>query len=164
MVRDLDLAEPNVADARRLEVVADGLPLFGAAQLAIDTTIVSTLHANGEARRVMRMGSRKERTHPKLVGRPRRARLVVLGVEVGGRWSKEKQSFLSSAARASARSERPLVQKRMDRRDDSSGVLVVLHGGASRGDVSARAPKCVRATRRPTTWNGISDTQVWIRD
>ena len=51
MVRDLCYAEPNVADARKLEVVFDGLPLFGRAQLAIDTIIVSTLHANGEARR-----------------------------------------------------------------------------------------------------------------
>ena len=39
-------------DARRLEVVADGLPLFGGAHLAVDTTIVSTLHANGVPRRV----------------------------------------------------------------------------------------------------------------
>ena len=33
MVRVLDLAVPNAADARRLEVVVDGLPLFGGAQL-----------------------------------------------------------------------------------------------------------------------------------
>ena len=29
MVRDLDLAGPHVADTRRLEIVVDGLPLFG---------------------------------------------------------------------------------------------------------------------------------------
>ena len=51
MVRDLDLAAPNMFDARRLEVVVDGLPLFGGVQLAVDTTMVSALHANGEARR-----------------------------------------------------------------------------------------------------------------
>ena len=39
MVRDLDRAEPHVADTRRLEVVADGLPLFGWSQLAIDTRL-----------------------------------------------------------------------------------------------------------------------------
>ena len=44
VVRDLDLAAPNVGDARRLEVVVDGLPLFGGAQLAVDTTLVSALH------------------------------------------------------------------------------------------------------------------------
>ena len=40
MVGDLDLSVPNAADARRLEVVVDGLPLFGGAQLAVDTTLV----------------------------------------------------------------------------------------------------------------------------
>ena len=47
MVRDLDLVQ-FAGDAQRLEVVADGLSLFGGAQLAIDTTLVSALHANGE--------------------------------------------------------------------------------------------------------------------
>ena len=51
LVRDLDLAEPNAVDGRRLEVVGYGSPLFGGAQLAIDTTLVSTLHANGLPRR-----------------------------------------------------------------------------------------------------------------
>ena len=37
LVRDMDLPEPGVADARRLEVVV-GLPLRGGAQLAVDTT------------------------------------------------------------------------------------------------------------------------------
>ena len=94
IVRDLDLAEPNAADTRSLEIVADGLPLFGGTQLAIDTTTVSTLHANGAARRVHEDGAAleatrraKERRYPELVGRPGRARLVVLGVEVCGRWS-----------------------------------------------------------------------------
>ena len=36
-LRDLDLDVHNAGDARRLEVVADGLPLFGGAQLAVDT-------------------------------------------------------------------------------------------------------------------------------
>ena len=35
MIRDSDLTQPGVADARRLKVVADGLPLFGGAQLAV---------------------------------------------------------------------------------------------------------------------------------
>ena len=33
MVRDMDLAAPSPGDAPRLEIVADGLPLFGGAQL-----------------------------------------------------------------------------------------------------------------------------------
>ena len=38
LVRDLDLVPQGRPDSRRLEVVADGLPLFHGAQLAIDTT------------------------------------------------------------------------------------------------------------------------------
>ena len=37
LVRDMDLPVPNARDARRLENVADGLPLFGGVQLAVDT-------------------------------------------------------------------------------------------------------------------------------
>ena len=50
LVRDMDLPEPGVADARRLEVVVDGLPLRGGAQLAV-TTLVCALHADGTRRR-----------------------------------------------------------------------------------------------------------------
>ena len=35
-------------DARRIEVIAEGLPAFHGAQLAIDTTLVSPLRADGE--------------------------------------------------------------------------------------------------------------------
>ena len=122
MVRDLDLVEPNAADTRRLEVVADGLPLFGGAQLAIDTTIVSTLHANGAARRFHEDGAALEaarrvkgRRYPDFVGRPGRARLVGVGRGgLCGRWSLETKSFLSSLARAKARLEWPLMRKRAE--------------------------------------------------
>ena len=46
MIRDMDLGVP-IIDGRQVEVVADGLPLFGGVQLAIDTTLVSTLHCDG---------------------------------------------------------------------------------------------------------------------
>ena len=36
LVRDLDLLVPNVHDGRRLEIVAEGLPLFGGVQLVVD--------------------------------------------------------------------------------------------------------------------------------
>ena len=48
--RDFDMAELNGADVRRLEVVIDGLPLFGGAQFVVDTTLVRTLHTNGVSR------------------------------------------------------------------------------------------------------------------
>ena len=34
-------------DNRRLEVVVDGLPLYGGCQFAIDTTLVCCMHCNG---------------------------------------------------------------------------------------------------------------------
>ena len=111
-VRDMDLANHENLDGRRLEVVADGLPLHGGAQLAIDTTMVSPLHSNGVARRGAsdRKGlalevahKRKEMTYPELAGEGGRARLVVLATEVGGRWSSEAAQFLSSLAWAKTR-------------------------------------------------------------
>ena len=111
-VRDLDLAEPNRLDGRRLEVVADGLPLHGGAQLAIDTTMVSPLHRDGTARsgaantngKALEIARRrKERTYPELAGEGGRAKLIVLGAEVGGRWSTETAQFLSSLAWAKVR-------------------------------------------------------------
>ena len=103
-MRDLDLGHPDVADGRRLEVVVDGLPIFGGAQLAVDTTLVCALHRDGTpvgraaetdgvALGVARR--RKERRYNELLGRRARAKLVVLAVEVGGRWSEETRTFLS---------------------------------------------------------------------
>ena len=95
MVRDMDLGLPHAHDSRRLEIVADGLPLFSGMQLAVDTTLVSPLHCGGSARpdaaqidgAVLTVARRKkERTYPELMGPHARARLVVLAGEVGGRW------------------------------------------------------------------------------
>ena len=82
-IRDLDVAVPNALGGPRLEVVADGLPLFGGAQLAVDTTLVFTLHADGSPHRhaadmdgavLTTARRRKERTCPELVGPESRAR------------------------------------------------------------------------------------------
>ena len=56
---------------------------------------------------------RKERRY-QLVGPRSRARLVVLAVEVGGRWSAETSSFLAQFAKAKSRQETPLLQKRAE--------------------------------------------------
>ena len=91
-IRDMDLGMHDTFDGRRLEVLADGLPLHGGAQLAIDTTMVSPLHRNGVALRgaASRPGvalklarRRKELTYPELASDGGRARLVVLAAEVG---------------------------------------------------------------------------------
>ena len=97
-VQDMDLAAPNQLDNRRIEVVVDGLPLFHGAQLAVDTTLVSPLRrdgtphprcANVDCAALDTARRRKETTYPELHGRNGRTRLVVLGAEVGGRWSDE---------------------------------------------------------------------------
>ena len=76
-VRDLDLLAPSVHDARRLEIIAEGLPMFGEAQLAVDTTLVAAHHCDGTARpgsatrdgAAMAVARRwKEATYRELVG------------------------------------------------------------------------------------------------
>ena len=76
MVRDVDLSQVPGVDGRRLEVVAEGLSLFGGAQLAIDATLVSALRGDGIARvgahtpgaALKAARKRKERTYPELAG------------------------------------------------------------------------------------------------
>ena len=116
-------------------VVVDGLPLFGGAQLAVDTTLVSTLHADGSTRRraadedgVALAAARRVKETPSW---PRaRARLVC----VSGRWS------VSLLARAKARCEVWLLQHRLNRLLPSCTVVcAVVHSflelpGASGAD------------------------------
>ena len=113
-VRDLDLAQHNRFDGRRLEVVTDGFTLWQAAQLAIDGTMVSPVRSDGTARpredgaALKESRRRMERTYPERAGDGGRARLVVLGAEVDGKWSAETAQLLSALAKARAR-EVPLV-------------------------------------------------------
>ena len=95
-----------VHDARRIQVVCNGLPLWHGAQLAVDATLVSPLtrdgrpHDGADARPgwAFRNAARREQrqTYPEL-GHCRRCRLVVFGLEVGGRWW---HHFRRGAARA----------------------------------------------------------------
>jgi len=91
----------------------EGYPtcLWGGAQLAVDTTLLSPLTRAGEPRR--RAGrfagaaltdarKAKERAYPELLHNCR-CRLVVLGIEVGGRWSEEAASFIINLARTKTR-------------------------------------------------------------
>ena len=61
-VRDLDLADLNAVDGRRLEVVADGLSLWHGAQLATDTTLVLCTAGGLQILEVAKR--QKERTGP----------------------------------------------------------------------------------------------------
>ena len=120
LVRELDLAFGlNTTDGRRLEVVADGLSLFQGAQLAIDTTLVSALRADGTPRPraattagegLADARSRKETTYPELVGEGSRAKLVVLVAKVGGRWSAETVQFLGALVASKAQSAPETMQ------------------------------------------------------
>ena len=103
---DLNIHTLSRVDDRRIEVIANGLPMWGGSQLAVDTTLVSPLTRSGEAR--FRGGTfagaalqdarrTKERTYPELL-RNRRCRLVVFGIEVGGRWSNEASRFIRMLA------------------------------------------------------------------
>ena len=111
---------PNLMDNRRLEVVADGLLLFAGAQLVVDTAHVCPLHADGTHHRgasthdgaiLVEARRRKEWTYPELLLPGSRARLVVLALETGGRWSSEALAFVRLLARANARSEPQLMRK-----------------------------------------------------
>ena len=74
LVRDLN-APVDRLDDRRIEVIANGLPLWNGAQLAVDTTIVSPITRDAVprsrrdlARPVALLDARrqKERTYPEL--------------------------------------------------------------------------------------------------
>ena len=99
-------------------MIANGLPLWGGAQLAVDATLVCPLGRDGtahprtadedgawlrEARR------RKETTYPELLD-ARRCRLVVMALEVGGRWSQEALQFVRLLADCKARSAPELLR------------------------------------------------------
>ena len=103
-LRDLDLWSVSVQDQRRIEVIAEGLPAFHGAQLAIDTTLVSPLRADGVPHRRFADESgaaleaarrRKDRTYPELSGESGRDMLVVLAGEIGGHFSEEALSLPS---------------------------------------------------------------------
>ena len=94
--------------------MADGLPLFQGAQLAVDTTVISVLRCDGLLRQqaathdsaaLSAARRRKERVCPELTGEMRHTRLVVLAREVGGRWSEESCEFLNQLPKAKARRE-----------------------------------------------------------
>ena len=73
---DLNIDNIQRQDDRRIEVIANGLPLWGGVQLAIDTTLVSPLTRASEPRsRAGRYAGTavqdarrvKERTYPELL-------------------------------------------------------------------------------------------------
>ena len=108
-LRDLNVDAAR-QDERRIEVIANGLALWGGAQLAVDTTLVSPLTSAGAPRRsagrtagaaLALARKAKERTYPEL-RQSARCKLVVLALELGGRWSTEAATFVRLLARLRA--------------------------------------------------------------
>ena len=110
-LRDMNLDGIAADDGRRLEVVANGLPLYHGKQLAIDATIVSPLRADGAARAraasvdgvAIADAIRDKRNTYRELLRSRRCHMLVAPVEVGGRWGGEAYKFLIEMAKARAR-------------------------------------------------------------
>ena len=104
VARNVAVADMNVdnalADGRRIEVVANGLQAFHGQQLAIDATCISPISRAGAphpgtrtdpGRAAQHAELRKRRRYPELTA-ARRCRLVVVAVEVGGRWGPTRAS------------------------------------------------------------------------
>ena len=116
LLRDMDLAVTSADDGRQLDFVACGLsplPLCG------DATIVSPLDSEGKPKygadeedgaALKAARRRKCRRYPE-VAQGDRARLVVLGCEVGGRWAEEAWQLLGSLAGAKSSAAPRLLQK-----------------------------------------------------
>ena len=103
-----------ILDHRTIEVLANGLPLFHGAQLAVETTLVSPVGRDGTARvqahlirgaALTAAEQRKRRyVYPEL-HTAARCRLVIIALEIGGRWSEEAADFIRRAASARARGD-----------------------------------------------------------
>ena len=119
---DLNLDHINRHDDRRIEFIANGLRLWGGAQLAVDTTLVSPLTSSSQPRRragqyagaaLQDARKSKERAYLELL-RSRRCRLVVLALETGGRWSPEATTFLRLLAQTKARAVPNILRKAVE--------------------------------------------------
>jgi hypothetical protein len=118
-LRDMNLQGISSRDSRQLEVVANGLPLWGGAQLAVDATLVSPVRRDGRPQQraadqdgvqLQVARARKEAKYVELL-RSRRCRLVVVALEVGGRWSDEALEFVRLLAKSKARSYPRLLRR-----------------------------------------------------
>ena len=119
LLSHLNIPSVSHVDNRRIEVIVNGLPLFQGAQLAVDTTLVSPLTSSSQPRRrqgvftgaaLAQARRSKERTYPELVN-AQRCRLIVLAIEIGGRFSSVAATFLRLLARARARAAPATLQQ-----------------------------------------------------
>ena len=97
-------------------VIANGLPFWGGKQIADDTTVVSALTGCGAARSTQAGAAlrsaqkRKEDKYSELL-KSGRCHLLVMGLEVAGRWSEDAVNFLHVLARYEAESSPKLLRR-----------------------------------------------------
>ena len=110
-------------DGRNIEIVATGLPLHRGVPLAVDATMVSPLHSDGSPHRdaassvgvaLDRGRDDKERAYPELLASSR-LRLVIVGLETGGRISKDGLDLLSTLAFSKAQTEPQALRSSISR-------------------------------------------------
>ena len=133
---------------------------WGGTQLAIDTTPVSPLTRDGyPCRRAGQFTGaalhdarkRKERTYPELI-RSRRCRVVVLGIETGGRWSEEASMFVKLLAQAKPRQAPSLLQASLSAALISRWPALLSHAATQAFAASLLAQDCSnhsKETNRP---------------
>ena len=99
--------------------MAYGLDLYGGLPVCGDATMVSPLHSDGHpwrgaaatnGLRLRAARRRKEMTYPELAAGGQ-GRLVLLGCEVGGRWSPEALRLLARLAKERCRQAPRLLQR-----------------------------------------------------
>ena len=109
MLRDMNIAVA-ATDHRAIEVLASGLPLQHGVQLAVDITIPCAHTAQSRAcpnaattnGAVLQAASAEKATKYAELLHGDRCRLVVVGVEMGGRWSNEAMQFIAELAACKA--------------------------------------------------------------
>ena len=121
--RDVKLRDMNTSvrarDERAIEVLAICLPIQQGAQLAVDITLRSALTVTGEPRSngattngaaLQSARHVEEAKYPELLEGDR-CRLVVIGVETGGRFSQEAVEFVHALAAAKASDSPPVMRR-----------------------------------------------------
>ena len=168
LMRDMDIAV-QADDGRQVDVVAYGLtsvPLCG------DATLVSPLDIHGlpkygadehDGAALEAARRRKQRCYPELAA-GERARLVVLGCEVGGHWAAEAWELVSQLAYWKCQTA-PARLRRSARlawqRRGASMVSIAAQGALA---ASLAAPSAMQHLGTDCTAPGLNDVLCQARD
>ena len=121
--RNVRVSDMNVAaqtnDERRVEILCSGLQCFGGAQLAIDATLRSAVGCNGEHRANCdwkdgaALDEAEVDKHMRYsdISASSRCKLIVVGIETGGRFSQTTTDLLRQLAGARAQSAPRYLRK-----------------------------------------------------